>query len=188
MCVEAGSAYYSAMPEEVGLEFDAARAREAALVQRVKVSAEADRVIAAKVQEAYQATLRGRAQLDGIATDIENAVRNQSAFALDTPAGAGSFMNFLAAKRQEIARVVTEVAADSEAKAALLQSLGSHYAVTPARAKTQLVGFDTFKQPPTGMVYCRAMGKTGGYQCREILPDGTVFTFYFPADVSGAWP
>lgn len=44
--------------------------------------------------------------------------------------------------------MVSEAAADSQAKAALLQSLGSRYATMPAHDGVKLAGFDPFKDSP----------------------------------------
>ena len=79
---------------------------------------------------------------------IDRAVTSQRALALDTPAGARNFLNFLAVKRQDIAPVVSEAAADSDAKAALLQSLGSQYAATKPRDGVQLLGSGEFAESP----------------------------------------
>lgn len=41
--------------------------------------------------------------------------------------------------------------------------------------------------PPTGIVWCRDH-PTGGYMCRELLPNGTISIFPSPTDISGHWP
>lgn len=140
--------YDFGMPEEVGDGFDAARAREVALTEHIKASAETDRVAAATMRNAYEAALRGRVQLDRIASDIENVVRNQQAFALDTPAGARSFANFLGVKREGIADVLREATRESREKSALVQSLGPDYRSKPWRTNAQLAGFDNLKDTP----------------------------------------
>ncbi len=114
--------YRFGVPEETGLGAGAARARETVLAESVGVPGGADRVVIPTLRAAYVSVLRGRRQLDTIAADIESAVANQQALALDTPAGAATFSKFLAAKTQHINRVVAETAAGSQAGAATLGS------------------------------------------------------------------
>jgi uncharacterized protein DUF4226 len=130
------------MPEEVGLHADAARANEATLIQRFRISGEADQAFVITLQDAYESALRGRRQLDAIGAEIDSAVAHQQALALDTPAGAREFSTFLAAKTRDIQRVVAHTVADSRAKAAGLQALSTHYAVTPVRGGPEFVGAD----------------------------------------------
>ncbi|WP_101953487.1 hypothetical protein [Mycobacterium intracellulare] len=42
-------------------------------------------------------------------------------------------------------------------------------------------------QPPTGIVWCLPR-PSGGFTCRELLPDGTIAIFSSPTDISGHWP
>lgn len=42
-------------------------------------------------------------------------------------------------------------------------------------------------QPPTGVVWCLPR-PSGGFTCRELLPDGTIAIFSSPTDISGHWP
>lgn len=41
--------------------------------------------------------------------------------------------------------------------------------------------------PPTGIVWCLPR-PSGGFSCRELLPDGTIAIFSSPTDISGRWP
>jgi hypothetical protein len=158
--------------EETGLGADAARARETVLAASVRVPSAADGVLVPALQAAYLSALRGRRQLDTILADIEGAVANQQALALDTPVGAASFSRFLAVKTADINRVVGETAAESQARTATLRSLRPSY---------QAVGFGPKPQepPPAPVPFppyqpkvwaaCRARGQD---------PDKVVRTFY----------
>jgi hypothetical protein len=115
------------MALECGVHADAARAREATLVRELETAAEADRAATPIMPDAYRAAVLGRKRLDAIGAEIESAVANQRAPALNTPAGARQFSGFLTAKTQDIQTVVAETDLDSQAKAALLRSLSRYY-------------------------------------------------------------
>ncbi len=138
------------MPDEQGVHADAARAREDALVRQLRASAAGDRAATATVGDAYAAALGGRQRLDSIEAEIESAVANQRTLALDTPAGAHRFIGFLAAKAHDIQQVIAQTEADSEAKAALLQSLSGYYPKDgdPHRPEIQAVDNRIHKQAP----------------------------------------
>ncbi|MEO8813846.1 MAG: DUF4226 domain-containing protein [Mycobacterium sp.] len=123
--------------EELGAHADAARAREALLVQRLKVAVEADKIFVATVQDAQGRNLLARQRLDAVGVEIGQAVGRQDQLALDTPAGARQFQQFLAAKTRDVHKVVTDAAADSEAKAGLLRSLSGRYFVDEDADKPQ---------------------------------------------------
>jgi Domain of unknown function (DUF4226) len=127
------------VPEETGLGADAALARETALTESVRVPGEADRVVVPTLQAAYESALRGRRQLDAIGADIESAVANQQTLALDTPAGAANFSRFLAAKTQDVNRVVVETAAESQARDRLLRMTKSALSATATKLNELLV-------------------------------------------------
>lgn len=40
--------------------------------------------------------------------------------------------------------------------------------------------------PPMGIVWCLPR-ESGGFTCRELLPDGTTAIFSSPTDISGHW-
>ena len=82
------------MSEETGLGADAARARETALTAAIRPPVDADRVVVPTLGAACESAVRGRRQLDAIGADIESAVANQQALALETPAGAATFSSF----------------------------------------------------------------------------------------------
>lgn len=159
------------MSEETGLGADAARAREAVLAARVRVPAQADRLVVPALQAAYRSAVRGRRQLDAIGTDIEAAVANQRALALDTPAGAATFSRFLDAKTQDINRVVAETAAHSRAGAGTLGSLGPSYRTVGYGPKPQEpppapVPFPPYQ--PKVWAACRARGQDPGKVVRTF--------------------
>ncbi len=124
------------------------------------------------LQAAYVSVLRGRRQLDAIGADIETAVANQPALALDTPAGAANFSRFLGAKTQDINRVVAEAASESQARTATLRSLQPSYQAVgygpkPLEPPPAPVPFPPYQ--PKVWAACRARGQD---------PDKVVRTFY----------
>lgn len=125
------------MPDERGVHADAARAREGALTRQLRVAVGADRAVEPTVRDARQAVLRGRRQLDAIDAEIEAAVANQRVFGVGTPTGARRFSGFLAVKAHDIYQVITEAEVDSQARAALLQSLGSRYGTDDPDARSR---------------------------------------------------
>jgi hypothetical protein len=114
--------------------------------------------------------LRGQRQLDAIGADIESAVANQQALALDTTAGAATFSRFLAAKTQDINRVIAETAGESQARSTTLRFLSPSY---------QAVGYGPKPQEPPAPVpfppyqtkvwaACRARGQDPGKVVRTF--------------------
>lgn len=163
------------MSEQSGVGAEAARAREAALAQSLRAPAKADGVVVPTLRAAYQSSLRGRRQLDVIGAQIERAVAGQRALALDTPAGAATFSNFLAAKTRDINQVVAGTAAESQAGAATLGSLGPSY---------QAVGFGPKPQepPPAPVPFPPYQPKVwGACRARGQDPGKVVRTFYHAA-------
>lgn len=124
------------------------------------------------LRAAYGSVLRGRWQLDAIGADIESAVANQRALALDTPAGAATFSKFLAAKAQDINRVVTETAEGSRGGAATLGSLDPPYQALGYGPKPQ-------EPPPAPVPFPPYQPKVwGACRARGQDPDKVVRTFY----------
>jgi hypothetical protein len=156
--------------EETGRAADAARARERVLARSVRGPSAADRGVVPALQAAYETALRGRGQLDAIAADIESVVANQQALGLDTPAGAATFSRFLAAKTQDINRVVAETVAESQAGAATLGSLYPSYAVgygpKPLEPPPAPVPFPPYQPKVWGA--CRARGQDPGKVVRKF--------------------
>lgn len=113
--------------EQAGGTVEAIGARQAALQSRHTATAEADRVLLEAAARAHAATVDATRRLDAIAADIDRAVTNQSALALDTATGAREFQKFLLAKQQEISAVVTEARQIDAASRAALDTLREHY-------------------------------------------------------------
>ena len=160
------------MSEETGLGAEAARARETVLSAIVLVPGDADRAVVPALQAAYESALRGRRRLDVIGADFESAVANQQALALDTPAGAATFSRFLAARTQDINRVVAETTGEARAGAATLESLGPSY---------RAVGFGPkpLEPPPAPVPFPPYQPKVwGACRARGQDPDKVVRTFY----------
>lgn len=173
------------MPEEVGLAADAARAREALLTRRFGVTSTADRAVPAPVMRAYQSVMRGRGRLDVIAAEIEGAVANQQALALNTPAGALSFSMFLHGKTQDIKRVVAEAVADSASNAAALRSLRPSYTAAPPSAfgSPLMAGGFVPRGPITWCI--QPGGASGKWRCSVLYPDRVVRSYWSLTDDSG---
>lgn len=166
-----GSNYLFGVAEETGRGADAARARETALAQSVRVPAAADREVVPPLRSAYETALRGRRQLETIGADIEAAVANQQAMALATPAGAATFSRFLAAKTQDINRVVAQAAAESQAGAATLGPLRPSYRAVgygpkPLEPPPAPVPFPPYQPKVWGA--CRARGQDAGKVVRTF--------------------
>ncbi len=108
------------MAEQAGGVVEAIAARQAALSARHTASAEADRALVEALAGAHAATVEGIRRLDAIEAEIDGAVTNQAALALDTAMGAREFQKFLIAKQQEISAVVSQArGVDGSTKAAL---------------------------------------------------------------------
>ncbi len=141
------------------------------LAQSVRIPAKADRGVVPPFQSAYETALRGRRQLDAIGADIESAVANQQALGLDTPAGAVRFSRFLAAKTQDINRVVAQTAAESQARAATLGSLALSYRAVGYGPKPQEPPLAPVPFPPYQpkvWAACRARGQDPGKVVRTF--------------------
>jgi predicted component of type VI protein secretion system len=115
------------MPEQVGRSIGAIGQRQAALSTRHIAAADADRALADALAEAHAANAEAVRRLDGIAAEIDDAVANQAALALDTAMGAREFQKFLIAKQREISAVVSNAREIGEAKKAVLDTLREHY-------------------------------------------------------------
>jgi predicted component of type VI protein secretion system len=115
------------MPEQVGRSIGAIGERQAALSTRHSAAADADRALADALAEAHAASAEAVRRLDGIAAEIDDAVANQAALALDTAMGAREFQKFLIAKQREISAVVSNAREIAEAKRAVLDTLREHY-------------------------------------------------------------
>jgi predicted component of type VI protein secretion system len=115
------------MPEQVGRSIGAIGQRQAALSTRHIAAADADRALTDALAEAHAASAEAVRRLDGIAAEIDDAVANQAALALDTAMGAREFQKFLIAKQREISAVVSNAREIGEAKKAVLDTLREHY-------------------------------------------------------------
>ncbi|MDQ2629104.1 MAG: DUF4226 domain-containing protein [Actinomycetota bacterium] len=139
------------MPEELGAHADAARDREAALASRLRTTTQLDRAFVTTLRGAAQEALRGRRRLDAIEAEIREALANEQALALDTPAGARQFQRFLSVKTRDIHRVIDDTVADSRARAAAVRSLGGGYRTEGRRRGPGVQAVDhTFKKGPGG--------------------------------------
>jgi hypothetical protein len=118
------------MTEQTGNAVAAVKARQLALVTRHSTAAGGDRVLGEVLASAHAATVEGRSRLDDISREIDTAVQNQAALALDTPAGKREFRKFLLAKQREIGAVITEAHELSISRSAALQGMQSLYIET----------------------------------------------------------
>ncbi|MGH3636646.1 DUF4226 domain-containing protein [Mycobacterium sp.] len=115
------------MAEQAGSGVAAIRARQAALQSRHGELADADHALAAALASAHAATVEGVSRLDAIAAEIETAVHNQVALAIDTPMGARAFHMFLIAKQREIIAIVSDARELDRAQKSALESLCPPY-------------------------------------------------------------
>lgn len=115
------------MAEQAGYSVAAIQARQAALHSRHGELVDADRTLAAALASAHAAAVDGVSRLDAIAAEIETAVQNQVALAIDTPLGVRIFHQFLIAKQREIMAIVSDARELGRAREAELASLRSQY-------------------------------------------------------------
>lgn len=113
--------------EMAGAAIDAIGRRQAALSAHHAASGEADRVLVEALATAHAVTVESIRHLDAIAAEIDGAVRNQAALALDTAVGAREFQKFLIAKQQEISAVVSQARDVNDATRATLDTLRENY-------------------------------------------------------------
>ncbi len=117
------------MAEQAGWSVAAIQARQAALARRYSAVNDVDRLLVDALVGAHTATVEGVARLDAIAAEIDHAVQNQAALALDTPAGAREFQKFLLTKQREILSVVAHARELDAATKAALEALPERYPV-----------------------------------------------------------
>jgi hypothetical protein len=112
---------------QAGGSIEEIAARQTALAARHAASTDADRALAEALAGAHAATIEGIRRLDSIAAEIDGAVANQAALALDTAMGAREFQKFLIAKQQEITAVVAQARELDGTTRASLDKLREHY-------------------------------------------------------------
>lgn len=117
----------SGMSTQVGAAIDAIGQRQAALSAWHAAAVEADRALADALSTAHSVTVDSVRRLDAIAAEIDGAVRNQAALALDTAMGAREFQKFLIAKQQEISAVVSRARDVGDRTRAALETLRENY-------------------------------------------------------------
>jgi hypothetical protein len=113
-----------------GGSIDAIGQRQAALSARHEAAADADRLLAEALAKAHSVTVQSLQRLDAIAAEIDSAVANQGALALDTAMGAREFQKFLIAKQQEISAVVSQARDVDGATRAAMEKLRENYTST----------------------------------------------------------
>lgn len=117
------------MSEQAGPSVGAIQARQSALASRYGTAAAADSALADVLAGAHAATRDSIRRLDAIADEIDRAVAERAALAVDTPMGGREFQKFLVAKQREIAAVVADAQELDRAKSAVLDGLRAQYAV-----------------------------------------------------------
>lgn len=120
------------MADQTGHSVAAIQDTQAALVAQHSAVSEVDHVLREALASAHAATVEGLSRLDVITHELNRAVQNQAALALDTPVGTRQFQKFLLAKQQEIVAVITEARELNEAKRAVLEALRRQYTGSPA--------------------------------------------------------
>ncbi|BCI84531.1 hypothetical protein MTY66_61560 (plasmid) [Mycolicibacterium sp. TY66] len=100
------------------------------------------------------------------------------------------------ARQTQAQQFAAEISARTKTLAAIDKDIADKItaALTPVRelrfeesADAAAVPVSLRSMPPTGIVWCRDH-PTGGYMCRELLPNGTISIFPSPTDISGHWP
>ncbi|OBE93907.1 DUF4226 domain-containing protein [Mycobacterium sp. 852002-10029_SCH5224772] len=115
------------MTEQPEPSLEAAEARRSALASQHGTASEADRLLTDVLTTAHTAARESVRRLDAIAEQIDHAVVQQAALAVDTPMGAREFQKFLLDKQREIATVVTRARELAHAKRAVLENLRAQY-------------------------------------------------------------
>jgi Domain of unknown function (DUF4226) len=101
--------------------------RPGALLERHRTVAAADQVLADVLIAAHATTTTALRRLDEIEADLQAVVDNQNELGLDTPAGVRELQRLLSAKQRQIVSVVSDAAAEGDAKKAALQELLAQY-------------------------------------------------------------
>ena len=109
---------------------EAIAARQAALSARHTATADADRALVEAIAGAHAATVESIQRLDTIGAEIDGAVTNQAALALDTAVGAREFQKFLLAKQREISAVVSQARDLDSSTRSALDKLREHYSAS----------------------------------------------------------
>lgn len=112
-------------PHQDGDSADTARAHEDALARQTNSSAQLDLLVINAVRGAHQTNDSGRATLDKLQHEIDDAVRRRTD--LDTPAGARDFQRFLIGKLGEIESVLQKAGLDEASYRGLLTAWKSLY-------------------------------------------------------------
>lgn len=115
------------MAEHTGHSVAAVQARQAALVKQYSTASDVDAALTEALARAHAATVEGVTRLDTIAGEIDRAVQNQRALAVDTPLGSREFQKFLVAKQREIVAVVAYARDLGSTKKAVLESFRAQY-------------------------------------------------------------
>ncbi|MBY0441594.1 MAG: DUF4226 domain-containing protein [Mycobacteriaceae bacterium] len=115
------------MAEQAGAIPAGFQARRAALSKQHATALDADRILARALADAHTMRVDSLSRLDGISAEIDRAVTDQAAFALDTVWGAREFQRFLVAKQREIFAVVSSAHEFDCTKKLALQGLRSCY-------------------------------------------------------------
>lgn len=127
----------------------------------------------------------------GLIRDQARAVGAQAATLGRSPAGAQLIM---AAMNQHLSAMQGQLQATKtqyQGVSATLRQLAAGYQTLSSdapKSHDDASGDDgTGPTPPTGIVWCLPR-PSGGFTCRELLPDGTIAIFSSPTDISGHWP
>ena len=143
------------MADQTGGSVDAIATRQALLSARHARSAEADRALVEALAGAHAATVEGISRLDAIAAEIDSAVTNQAALALDTAVGAREFQKFLVAKQQEISAVVSQARElDGATRAALDNCVSTTQRLPVSRARAVAAVHTSELSAPARPGYC----------------------------------
>lgn len=112
---------------ESGAGIGAAQSREEVLVTRNAATSNADAQLQAVLRGAHETAAQYSRRLTAIERAIDEAVARQSSLALDTPAGARQFQQFLAGKHAQIMAVVADAQRSDTEQSAQMTVLAAQY-------------------------------------------------------------
>jgi Domain of unknown function (DUF4226) len=124
------------MMEQAGEATSAVDARQATMSGRIRSLTAADEALAGVVHAAHSTTVAALRRFAEIEAEIAALIQGQDELALDTAAGARELQRVLIAMQREIVGIVSDAAADGEAKKVVLEELLGQYPPTSGVSTT----------------------------------------------------
>jgi len=116
------------MSEQAAPSGAALQARRQALAGQHGAASDADRALAEVLADVHAVARDSIRRLDAIAEEVDRAVLDRAALAVDTPMGARELHHFLLAKLREIKSVIADAHEIGRAKTVVLEGLRAQYA------------------------------------------------------------